>query len=123
MTPTDAHDQALPEFVFGTLSTPEGRARRARSAGFGFYHDATTEPPDPQPGVPITVAAQAGAGVAVEAATLSFTVDGSAPDPAEHRRLYGRIACRPSGRIASAPALYPAANRRSSLRGHRREPP
>ena len=72
-------EPAVPEYVFGPLSTVEGRARRARSAGFGFYHDSATEPLDPRPGERITIAAQAGAGVAVVTATLSFTVDGTPP--------------------------------------------
>ena len=72
--------QSLPEFIFGRLSTAEGRARRARSTAFGFYHDAVLDPLDPRPGEPVTINAQAGAGVAVAAATLHYTVDGSPPD-------------------------------------------
>jgi cyclomaltodextrinase / maltogenic alpha-amylase / neopullulanase len=80
----ETHDQALPEFVFGPLSTVEGRARRAASAGFGFYHDGILEPLDPRPGEPIIVTARAGTGVAIQTATLSYTVDGSRPEtPAE----------------------------------------
>jgi arylsulfatase A-like enzyme len=40
----------------------------------------------------------------------------SATNLASRRRRYGRIACRPCGRIASAPVLRPVATRRSSLR-------
>ncbi len=72
MTPLEAREQAAPEFLFGQLSTPEGRARLARSTGFGFYHDAASDPADQRPGTPITICAQAG-GMAVDAATLSFT--------------------------------------------------
>ena len=61
---------------------PKAGRRRARSTVFGFYHDAVLDPLDPRPGEPVTINAQAGAGVAVAAATLHYTVDGSPPDSA-----------------------------------------
>jgi cyclomaltodextrinase len=69
--------RALPEFIFGALSTPEGRARRARATGLGFYHDAVLSPIDPRPGEPITITVRVGAGVALASASLSYTADGA----------------------------------------------
>ncbi len=70
-----------PEFIFGMLSTPNGRIRRARSLSFGFQHDAVLQPRDPCPGDPITVTARAGIGVALKAAAIHYTTDGTLPDP------------------------------------------
>ena len=71
--------QPLEEFLFGPLSTAEGRARRARSERFGFYHLPALEPAVPRPGQPVTIAARAGAGVEVESAALVYTTDGAPP--------------------------------------------
>ena len=80
---SDAHPVA--EFVFGSLSTPEGRVKRARTLKYGFYHDGTLDPLDPRPGEPITITAHAGPGVSVKSAILCYTVDGSLPHyKAEH---------------------------------------
>jgi cyclomaltodextrinase len=69
----------LSEFLFGPLSTKEGRLRRARLARAGFYHDSTLDPPDPRPHEPITVSVRVGADVAVEHAKLFYTTDGTRP--------------------------------------------
>lgn len=71
----------VPEFVFGHLSTPEGRAARAQRDREGFYHDLRLEPPDPQPGEDVSVHARAGQDVAIDAASLHYTTDGSLPVP------------------------------------------
>ena len=68
-----------PEFIFGTLSTPDGRIRRTRSLNLGFQHDAVLQPRDPRPGEPITITARAGIGVAIKEATLCYTIDGTLP--------------------------------------------
>jgi glycosidase len=73
--------QPLPEFVFGALSTPEGRAARARSERLGFCHDLVSQPIDPRPGAPVRLVARAGAGVNLAAATVHYTVDGTQPVP------------------------------------------
>lgn len=69
----------LSEFLFGPLSTKEGRLRRARLARVGFYHDSTLDPPDPRPHEPITITVRVGADVAVEEVTLWYTTDGTLP--------------------------------------------
>ncbi len=76
-------DDSVPEFVFGHLSTPEGRAARAQMAHEGFYHDLLLEPADPQPGQDVTIAARAGAHVTIDAATLHYTTDGAHPVPGQ----------------------------------------
>jgi cyclomaltodextrinase len=81
MDSRESDRRSLPEFIFGALSTPEGRARRARATGVGFYHDAVLSPIDPRPGEPITITALAGAGVALTSASLSYTVDCTSPSP------------------------------------------
>ena len=80
MTSAAASPQPPAEFLFGSLSTLEGRARRARSERFGFYHIPGLEPLVPRPGQPVTITARAGAGLAVESAALSYTTDGAPPD-------------------------------------------
>ncbi len=79
--PMNPSADRVPEFVFGHLSTPEGRSARAAMAREGFYHDLLLEPPDPQPGQAVRVSAFAGAHVTVDAATLHYTTDGSTPAP------------------------------------------
>jgi cyclomaltodextrinase len=73
----------LPEFLFGPLSTKEGRLRRARLARVGFYHDAMLDPPDPRPHEPITISVRIGADVTVEKVTLFYTADGTLPSDAQ----------------------------------------
>jgi cyclomaltodextrinase len=68
----------LPEFVFGSLSTKEGRLKQARLSRLGFYHDSTLKPRDPTPNEAITIAVRVGAEVAVEEVWLNYTVDGTA---------------------------------------------
>jgi cyclomaltodextrinase len=68
-----------PEFIFGTLSTLDGRIRRTRSLSLGFQHDAVLQPRDPRPGEPITITARAGTGIAIKEATLCYTTDGTLP--------------------------------------------
>jgi glycosidase len=73
------HSNEAPEFVFGTLSTSEGRIKRARSQNLGFQHDAVLQPRDPCPKEPVTITARAGTGVTLKAATLLYTTDGTLP--------------------------------------------
>ena len=72
-------DDRVPEFVFGHLSTPQGRAARAQMAREGFYHDLLLEPADPPPGQDVTIAVHAGAHVTIDTATLYYTTDGVYP--------------------------------------------
>ena len=69
----------VPEFLFGELSTKEGRLRRARLSGYGFYHDSILHPPDPKPGEPITISVRVGVDVDVKKVTLFYTTDGTTP--------------------------------------------
>jgi glycosidase len=67
----------LPEFIFGSLSTKEGRLRQARLARLGFYHDSTLRPRDPKPNEAITIAVRVGAEIAIQEVWLTYTVDGT----------------------------------------------
>ncbi len=77
---TSDKKQRIHNFLFGRLSTPEGRARRARLERQGFYHNAAISPPSPAPEQPITVVAFAGADINVTAVHLHYTTDGTRPD-------------------------------------------
>ncbi len=79
MTSTAPRPHETPEFIFGTLSTREGRVIRARTLNVGFQHGAVLSPIDPHPGEAITITARAGSGVAVQAATLHYTTAGAPP--------------------------------------------
>jgi cyclomaltodextrinase / maltogenic alpha-amylase / neopullulanase len=78
------HSNKTPEFIFGTLSTSEGRIKRARSGKLGFQHDAILQPRDPRPEEPVTITARAGIGVALRAARLHYTTDGTLPNARSH---------------------------------------
>jgi glycosidase len=79
MSQQPSQEPKLPEFIFGTLSTKEGRLKQARMARLGFYHDSVLDPPDPGPGQPITISVRVGAEIALKSATLYFTADGTPP--------------------------------------------
>ncbi|MBK8048767.1 MAG: hypothetical protein IPK16_17580 [Anaerolineales bacterium] len=79
MTELSATQTQPTEFVFGPLSTVEGRVQRARSFSVGLQLIPSLEPLDPLPGEAVTVSVRAGLGVAIEQATLYFTLDGSLP--------------------------------------------
>jgi cyclomaltodextrinase len=68
----------LPEFIFGQLSTKQGRLKQARMARVGLFHDSTLTPLIPQENEPIQITVRVGVDVAVKAVTLYFTTDGSA---------------------------------------------
>ena len=89
MTHADSPTHGTPEFIFGPLSTPEGRVQRARALNVGFQPAAAPEPIDPRPDEAVTITARAGLGVALEEATLHYTLDGSTPaaDGATTQRL------------------------------------
>jgi cyclomaltodextrinase len=77
MTTKRSKAPKLPEFIFGALSTPEGRLQQARLARLGFFHDSTLRPPDPREAEPVTVTVRAGVDVAIKEATLYYSTDGS----------------------------------------------
>lgn len=74
----DPH-QPQTEFIFGSLSTAGGRIQRARSLNAGLQLAPHLAPIDPRPGEAVTISVRAGVGVALEAATLYYTLDGSLP--------------------------------------------
>ena len=80
MTLANSPSPATPEFIFGSLSTQEGRVQRARALNAGFQHAIAPEPLDPRPDEAVTITARAGLGVAIEHATLYYTLDGSTPE-------------------------------------------
>ena len=79
MTQSPFKKVELPEFIFGNLSTPQGRLQQARLDRVGFYHDCNLIPTVPQNNKPITIQVKIGADVAIESAKLYFTNDGSYP--------------------------------------------
>jgi cyclomaltodextrinase / maltogenic alpha-amylase / neopullulanase len=81
MTLADPNSSESPEFIFGALSTREGRVRRARTLHVGLQHAELLRPIDPRPAEAITVTVYAGLGIALQAATLHYTLDGAAPEP------------------------------------------
>ena len=71
----------LSEFIFGDLSTAQGRLRQARMARVGVFHDSTLTPLDPQAHEPIQITVRVGADIAVKTMTLYYTTDRSLPQP------------------------------------------
>ncbi len=69
------------EFLFGRLSTPEGRARHAREAHTGLRHAELLDPSDPVPDQPVRVTVQVGTDLDVSAVVLAYTTDDRRPNP------------------------------------------
>ncbi|HEY9641459.1 MAG TPA: glycoside hydrolase family 13 protein [Coleofasciculaceae cyanobacterium] len=67
----------LSEFIFGSLSTSQGRLNQARMARVGLFHDVTLSPIDPQENQPIPITVRVGAEIAVKAISLHYTTDAS----------------------------------------------
>ena len=80
MAPINIDSGALPEFVFGPLSTDDGRARRARTDQSGFVHNPSREPIDPRHDEPVTIRVRVGADVAIASAALHYTTNGALPE-------------------------------------------
>ncbi len=80
MTSTDPNSHEPLEFILGTLSTREGHVQRARTLHVGLQHADFLHPLDPRPTEPISVSVRAGLGITLQAATLHYTLDGTAPD-------------------------------------------
>jgi glycosidase len=68
----------LPEFIFGRLSTPEGRLERVRQARLGLQHGHIF-PPDPLPEEAITIQVRVGTELVLRSLTLTYTTDGTDP--------------------------------------------
>lgn len=69
----------LPEFIFGPLSTAEGRLKQARMARVGLFHDINLNPIDPAEKEPVAITVRVGAEIAVKAVSLHYTTDADLP--------------------------------------------
>ncbi len=80
---------ALPEFIFGPLSTEAGRVRQARLDRSGLVHDVQRAVLAPEAGEEVEIRVRVGVGVAVDAVELRYSTDpaldlmahGAAPSP------------------------------------------
>jgi len=79
MANNDASTSQLSEFIFGPLSTSQGRLKQARMARVGLFHDVTLSPIDPPEHEPIPITVCVGAEIAVKAMSLHYTTDSSVP--------------------------------------------
>ncbi|MBE9226069.1 glycoside hydrolase family 13 protein [Phormidium sp. LEGE 05292] len=68
----------LPEFIFGPLSTSQGRLKQARMERIGLFHDVTLRAIDPTENEPILITVRVGAEIAVKSVSLHYTTDTSA---------------------------------------------
>ena len=71
----------LPEFIFGDLSTTQGRLKEARIARVGLFHDSTLTPQIPKENEPILITVRVGAEIAIKSMTLYYTTDDSVLKP------------------------------------------
>ncbi|HEY9616843.1 MAG TPA: glycoside hydrolase family 13 protein [Microcoleaceae cyanobacterium] len=69
----------LPEFIFGALSTAQGRLRQARLARVGLWHDLSLHPIHPIEQEPILITVRVGTEIAVKTISLHYTTDPSIP--------------------------------------------
>ncbi len=69
----------LPEFIFGALSTSQGRLKQAKMARVGLFHDVSLSPIDPTANEPIPITVRVGAEVAIKAVNLHYTTEPSIP--------------------------------------------
>jgi len=73
----------LPEFIFGKLSTSEGRIERVKIMQSGLNQQLFLHPLDPQENEPITITVTVGSEIAVKTITLYYTTDGKTPQITE----------------------------------------
>ncbi len=69
----------LPEFIFGALSTSEGRLKQVRMSRIGLYHDVDLNPIAPMENEPISIAVRVGAEIAIKSIRLHYTTDTAIP--------------------------------------------
>lgn len=69
----------MEEFVFGTLATDELKLLHHRTARQGVQHGHHIDPPDPEPGQPVTLTVQTGPDFEAEHIACYYTFDGSVP--------------------------------------------
>ena len=72
-------ESSLTEFLFGRLSTREGRLAAAQRQNLGFYPTSLEEPLDPQPGESIRIQIRVGADLSLVRISLFYSTDGGAP--------------------------------------------
>ncbi len=70
----------LPEFIFGQLSTPQGRLHQARMARFGLFHDLSMTEIAPLANEPIVITVRVGAEIAVKTMSLQYTTTANISD-------------------------------------------
>ena len=70
----------MEEFTFGTLATDELKLIHHRAARRGLQHAHELDPPDPEPGQPVTLTVRVGPGLDAEQVACYFTLDGSQPE-------------------------------------------
>jgi glycosidase len=96
-------DSAAPaeDFLFGRLSTPEGRTEEARQERRGFFDLSLLEPLDPRPGEPVRLRYRCGVDVSLRRLRVFWTCDGT--PPAWDERLQERDTTRPADARPLAP--------------------
>jgi glycosidase len=70
----------LPEFIFGKLSTEQGRLERVKSQKWGLNAELCLHPLDPKENEPIAIRVRVGGDLAVKSVTLHYTTDGTIPE-------------------------------------------
>ncbi|MFM2379333.1 MAG: hypothetical protein RLZZ143_1911 [Cyanobacteriota bacterium] len=70
----------LPEFIFGKLSTEQGRLETVKSQRWGLNAELCLHPLDPKENQPIEIRVSVGEDIAVKSVTLHYTTDGTIPE-------------------------------------------
>ena len=65
----------LPEFIFGTLSTSQGRLKQVITERFGVWHDVYHQAIAPTENEPILITVRVGTDVAIKTMSLHYTTD------------------------------------------------
>lgn len=69
----------LTEFIFGILSTPEGRLQQEKMFRIGLFHKPILTPLDPQENEPIEIIVRVGIDINIQSITLYYTTDETLP--------------------------------------------
>jgi len=70
----------LPEFIFGKLSTEQGRLETVKSQRWGLNAELCLHPLDPKENELIEIRVRVGGDIAVKSVTLHYTTDGTIPE-------------------------------------------
>jgi len=98
----------LPEFIFGALSTEEGRVRQARRDRVGLGHAVQRSVIAPEAGEAVVIRARVGVDLAVVAVELRYSTDPDMERP--HPRPgggHGGVLCHPRHHPHGHHALVP----------------